>query len=597
MKNFTWLLIVFYSVQLVSQTAISHKIFYNDKWIVVDSTNNPSYYRLFNAEDSIHPIGRVNDYYITGEMQGTMDSAAFIDKVTDANSKFIGKTVGYFKSGNKNFELLYDSSSNALSNINWYENGNKKWEIKYDKNIETSISYYENGIKFNDLRFMNGLAEGTCMEYYQSGKLKNKSIYHEGVLKNEKYIECDEFNNCQQVYYDGFNTNESYRKWDVIDNSDVKAQFIAEAGYQIENKLKTDISFRIYQPFDIEGSFSAETNFKFVKGDEKSFTGLIFGYLNWDNYSYFYISPNGKYKIGHVLGGLFYDGAIVKSTFINLGTEQNCLKLSMYNNKMQYAVNGHIVLSEPFVTFRGNNIGYVVGGKSEALFQNLIIKENVDPQVIVNELSTDWNGNGSGFFIDTTGVIVTNYHVIEGANTIEVSFLINGLKKSFKAKVISSDKNNDLAIIKIDDSDFKPFKKIPYSFKNSVSDVGSNVFAMGYPMALNVMGEEVKFNDGKISSKSGYQGETNTYQISVPVQSGNSGGPLFDYDGNIIGVVNSKLVIGDNVAYAIKSGYLNTLVETLPFNVNLPSEKSIATKSLTEKIKVISDYVVLIKVR
>jgi S1-C subfamily serine protease len=120
---------------------------------------------------------------------------------------------------------------------------------------------------------------------------------------------------------------------------------------------------------------------------------------------------------------------------------------------------------------------------------------------------------------------------------------------------------------------------------------------MGYPMALNVMGEEVKFNDGKISSKSGYRGETNTYQISVPVQSGNSGGPLFDYDGNIIGVVNSKLVIGDNVAYAIKSGYLNTLVETLPFNVNLPSDKSIATKSLTEKIKVISDYVVLIKVR
>lgn len=116
------------------------------------------------------------------------------------------------------------------------------------------------------------------------------------------------------------------------------------------------------------------------------------------------------------------------------------------------------------------------------------------------------------------GYIATNYHVIDGATDIEVDIVKDNQKQSFKAKVISSDKQNDLAIIKIEDAKFKPFHTLSYSFKSIISDVGSNVFALGYPMALTVMGEEVKFTDGKISSKTGFQGDITTYQISVPVQ-------------------------------------------------------------------------------
>ena len=111
------------------------------------------------------------------------------------------------------------------------------------------------------------------------------------------------------------------------------------------------------------------------------------------------------------------------------------------------------------------------------------------------------------------------------------------------------------------------------------------------------MGDEVKFTDGKISSKTGFQGDITTYQISVPVQPGNSGGPLFDYDGNIIGVVNAKIMAADNVAYAIKSSYVKNIFDVLPETLNLPSDVTISTKTLTEKIKVLSDYVVLIKIK
>ena len=210
---------------------------------------------------------------------------------------------------------------------------------------------------------------------------------------------------------------------------------------------------------------------------------------------------------------------------------------------------------------------------------------------------SEWAGNGTGFFIDNKGYIATNYHVIDGAKELEVDVVKDNQKQSFKAKVVSSDKQNDLAVIKIDDEKFKPFLKIPYSSKLTISDVGSNVFALGYPMALTVMGDEVKFTDGKISSKTGFQGDITTYQVSVPVQPGNSGGPLFDYDGNLIGIVNAKIMAADNVSYAIKLTYLKNLIDVLPDKITTPNDISIAQNTLTEKIKILSNYVVLIKIK
>ena len=143
------------------------------------------------------------------------------------------------------------------------------------------------------------------------------------------------------------------------------------------------------------------------------------------------------------------------------------------------------------------------------------------------------------------------------------------------------------------------FNKLPYNFKTNISDVGSNVFALGYPMALRVMGSEIKFTDGKISSKTGYQGDITTYQTTTPIQPGNSGGPLFDYDGNLI-AINSAILrpdVADNVSYSIKSNYLKNLIDVLDYKISLPNDRTIATKTLTEKIKILSDYVVLIKVR
>jgi len=114
-----------------------------------------------------------------------------------------------------------------------------------------------------------------------------------------------------------------------------------------------------------------------------------------------------------------------------------------------------------------------------------------------------------------------------------------------------------------------------------------------------IMGTEIKFTDGKISSKTGFQGDITKYQISVPIQPGNSGGPLFDYDGNLIGITSSGINpdLTENVNYAIKSIYLKSLVDVLNYKLSLPNSKLISSKTLTEKIKILSDYVVYIKVK
>jgi S1-C subfamily serine protease len=230
---------------------------------------------------------------------------------------------------------------------------------------------------------------------------------------------------------------------------------------------------------------------------------------------------------------------------------------------------------------------------------NFIKMYPVNTGVSNGRSSGEWGGNGSGFFISQNGYIVTNYHVIEKASEIEVEFKYRNEIKGFNAKVIQTDAINDLAILKIEDDNFSYVGDLPYSFKTRSVDVGTDVFALGYPKALTIMGKEIKFTDGRISSKTGFKGDITTYQSTTPIQPGNSGGPLFDFNGNLIGINNAKIVTEDveGVSYSIKSSYLLNLIDVLPETIPLPSSTQLASKPLTEQIKILSDYVVLIKVK
>jgi S1-C subfamily serine protease len=203
--------------------------------------------------------------------------------------------------------------------------------------------------------------------------------------------------------------------------------------------------------------------------------------------------------------------------------------------------------------------------------------------------------SGTGYAISSNGYIVTNHHVTNGANSIKIRGVYGDFSKTYTAKVIIEDKNNDLSIIKIDDPNFTSLGTIPYIITNRASDVGSSVFVLGYPLRAT-MGDEVKLTNGIISSKSGFQGDVTSYQITAPVQPGNSGGPLFDDKGNIIGIINAKHVGAENASYAIKSSYLMNLIDLMPTPPKLQTISTVAGKPLTEQVKILKKFTYIIEI-
>jgi S1-C subfamily serine protease len=198
-----------------------------------------------------------------------------------------------------------------------------------------------------------------------------------------------------------------------------------------------------------------------------------------------------------------------------------------------------------------------------------------------------WSGTG---FALNNGYIVTNYHVVDDAQSINVRGIKGNSRAEYKAVVICTDKVNDLAIIKIQDSRFPGFGHMPYRIKASQAEVGEEIFVLGYPMT-STMGDEIKLTTGVISSRSGFQGDVSLYQISAPVQPGNSGGPLFDEHGNVIGIVSSKHTGAENVGYAIKASYLMNLAESESLYSVLPNDNTVSTMSLSGKVKTVKDFV------
>jgi S1-C subfamily serine protease len=162
--------------------------------------------------------------------------------------------------------------------------------------------------------------------------------------------------------------------------------------------------------------------------------------------------------------------------------------------------------------------------------------------------------SGTGFCISEEGYLITNDHVVRGANRIKVR--VN--KQTLEAECIKSDQAKDLALLKVSGNWPGQSLKI---YKVGSPKLGEEVFTIGFPNTT-IQGLQPKYTDGKISSLSGLRDDAETYQISVPVQPGNSGGPLVMTDGRVAGVVVGSLnsmasivrmgSVPQNVNYAIK---------------------------------------------
>lgn len=237
-----------------------------------------------------------------------------------------------------------------------------------------------------------------------------------------------------------------------------------------------------------------------------------------------------------------------------------------------------------------SEFGFVAQNKEE---NDSYVKMYPTAQMIAEAAKKNQVSSGTGFLLSKDGYVITNHHVIEDANTIKITGINNNYSVYYKATVEVTDPQNDLAILKIKDEKFKPVLSIPYSFKFNTSNVGEDCFVLGYPL-ISSMGTDIKLTTGIISSKTGYKGTISDYQISAAVQPGNSGAPLFDKSGNIIGVVKAKHNDAENAGYAVKASYIRNLVELLPTPLNLSYPNQLANKTLPQQVELASKAVCII---
>jgi S1-C subfamily serine protease len=202
---------------------------------------------------------------------------------------------------------------------------------------------------------------------------------------------------------------------------------------------------------------------------------------------------------------------------------------------------------------------------------------------------------GTGFFVSTDGYLITNYHVIEDSKKILVLTTDN---KEFDAQVINGDPANDVALLKIS-GETKPL----FFVDQNRTSKGEDVFTLGYPL-IEIQGQEQKATFGRVNSLSGIAGDIRFIQIDVPVQPGNSGGPLINMNGQVIGVVTATLdqfialkasgTLPQNVNYALKCDYVVPLLNHYLLEKPIMKIVSEESKKVTDLIKLVEPSVVLI---
>lgn len=193
--------------------------------------------------------------------------------------------------------------------------------------------------------------------------------------------------------------------------------------------------------------------------------------------------------------------------------------------------------------------------------------------VEINAISDTFESTGTGCFIESNGIIITNYHVIESCHTINIT---TAEGDTYKAEnVLGFDKDRDLAIIQANCQN-----EYVVEINTKKIKTGEKVYTLGSSLGLTGT-----FSEGIISSASREISGFEFIQITAPISSGNSGGPLVDEYGNVIGITTGAFTKGQNLNLAIPVRYINELSRSTTYSINdffLLSQGKIVDKQTTQ---------------
>ncbi|MDC0604601.1 trypsin-like peptidase domain-containing protein [Amylibacter sp.] len=498
------------------------------------------------------------------------------------NNEMHGQGTYIFSSGNKYVGEYKDGQRNGQGTFTWTDGEKYVGEYKDGQRSGQGIYIFADGRKEVG-EFKNGKLNGYAITYFANG-----TIDKEGIFKDNEFLyaqtktlpNCPSsgyFHNCFGLFkYD--NGDKYLGEWqndkshgqgtytwadgDIYigeyknDLMDGRGTYTWSAGDKYVGEWQNDQRHG-------QGTYIYSTGNKYVgryKKSKKHGQGT-FTWANGDRYV-------GEYKDGMSNGqGTYTWGSGEWEGDKYVGKFKND---QMHGQGTYTHANGRKEVGEfKNGKLNGYAIKYFADGSidQEGIFKddefiyaeesspNILNKDNQDNEVI-NASS------GSGFAVSPDGYVITNNHVIEGCQEV----ILHTKEKDIKTRVIAFDTQNDLALLK---GDFQP--KTVFALSNNRPELLQDIYVAGYPFG-NAISSSIKVTKGIVSSLTGIGNNFSNIQIDAALQSGNSGGPIIDDNGNVIAVAVSKLdakymlenfgSIPENTNFGIKSSVVKSILDS-----------------------------------
>jgi serine protease Do len=210
----------------------------------------------------------------------------------------------------------------------------------------------------------------------------------------------------------------------------------------------------------------------------------------------------------------------------------------------------------------------------------------------INTPVTTYKTGGTAFLVDQKGFVVTNAHIVQNANGIVIQ---NNRGKEFRAEIAFIDKLRDVAILKIIDTTFRS-GSIPYSIKKTSAKIAEQVYTLGFPR-----NDVAVYGEGYMAAQTGFNGDTLTCQISIAANPGNSGGPILNKNGDVIGILSTRQTGVEGVVFAIQAKYIHMALSELQkkdptYSTKLPTASKLKGMDKTQQVEKITDFVYMVKV-
>ena len=317
----------------------------------------------------------------------------------------------------------------------------------------------------------------------------------------------------------------------------------------------------------------------------------------WNNCFGTYKNPQGDVYIGEFKEGNYHGNGTY--TFSSSGKlsgqvytgewsngKRNGIGINVWSDGEKYIGEWHNDKREGFGTNSYSN-GKIEKGywKNDKFVSSKPFPERPNPEKRNNESNPIINASsGTGFSISKQGHVITNYHVIKGCNNVN----IHSNNMVVPAKIINFDPRNDLALLK---GKFIPQQIL--AFSNDKTNLLQDIYVAGFPFGKKIS-TSIKITKGIISSLTGIGNNYSNFQIDAAIQPGNSGGPILNEKGNVVGIAVAKLdlkytqknfgVFPENTNFGIKTSIVKSMLESENLKLALPNEKTISKIQLGKKI-------------